>query len=164
MEIHACHEKAICSLILESPPVWMIVTGWVQAQKMDPTINQVVTWMESKRLDAVKAGDGMSRSWSNIWGNGGKLCFGEGVLYQCSNQARLDHNKLQLVVPQEHILEAMCGAHNDVGHLSLEWMLDICWDQFYWQNLEDDATHHTQTCKCCLSSRVGMIRKSSTHC
>ena len=47
-------------------------------------------------------------------------------------------------------LEAMCGAHNDVGHLGLKWMLDILWDQFYWPNLEADTTHHIQTCKRCL--------------
>ena len=40
-ETYACHQKAISSLILQSPPAWMTVTDWVQAQKVDPTINQV---------------------------------------------------------------------------------------------------------------------------
>ena len=53
MEIYAFHEKAIASLILESPPARMTITDWVQAQKADSTINQVVTWMESKKLDTV---------------------------------------------------------------------------------------------------------------
>ena len=30
MEIYACHKKAISSLILESPQVWMNVTDWIQ--------------------------------------------------------------------------------------------------------------------------------------
>ena len=55
--------------------------------------------------------------------------------YRYINQARWDCNELQLVVPQEYTLEMMCGAHNDVGHPSLEWMLNILWDQFYWPNL-----------------------------
>ena len=38
MEIYACHEKTISSLILECPPVWMTIADWVQAQKGDPTI------------------------------------------------------------------------------------------------------------------------------
>ena len=53
MEIYACHKKAISSLILESSPGQMTVSDWVQDQKVDPTINQVVTWMESKKLDTV---------------------------------------------------------------------------------------------------------------
>ena len=72
----------------------------------------------------------------------GKMCLWEGVLYRHINQARWDHNELQLVVLQENILKAMYGAHNEVGHLSLKWMLDILWDQVYWPNLETDATHH----------------------
>ena len=43
MEIYACHEKAISSLILVSPPALMTIANWVQAQKADPTINQLVT-------------------------------------------------------------------------------------------------------------------------
>ena len=33
MEIYAFYKKAISSLILESPPAWMTVANWVQAQK-----------------------------------------------------------------------------------------------------------------------------------
>ena len=73
----------------------------------------------------------------------GKLCLQEGVLYQYIDQARWDCNELQLVIPQKYRLEAMCRANMDVSHLSLEQMLDILWDQFYWPNLEADATHHT---------------------
>ena len=60
MEMYACHEKAISSLILESHPVWITVAHWVWAQKVDPTINQVVTWMENKKLETVKVGEEMS--------------------------------------------------------------------------------------------------------
>ena len=56
----ACHEKAISSLILESPPAWITVADRVQAQKADPTINQVITWMENKKLETVKNG------WRNV--------------------------------------------------------------------------------------------------
>ena len=57
MGIYACHEKAVSSLILGSPPVQMSIVDWVQAQKVDPTINQVVTWMEGKKLETVKMGE-----------------------------------------------------------------------------------------------------------
>ena len=44
----------------------------------------------------------------------------------------------------------MCRAHNDIGHLGIERMLDILQDRFFWPNLETDMTHHVWTCKRCL--------------
>ena len=34
----------------------MTVADWVQAQKADPTINQIDTWMENKKMETVKVG------------------------------------------------------------------------------------------------------------
>ena len=75
IEIYACHEKAISSLILESPPVWMTVADWVQAQKVDPTINQVITWMENKKLETVKEGEEMLHELKQYLRQRGKLCL-----------------------------------------------------------------------------------------
>ena len=47
-------------------------------------------------------------------------------------------------------LKAMCGAHNNLGHLGLHRMLDILCDRFYWPNLEAEATCHVHTCEQCL--------------
>ena len=113
VEIYACHEKAISSLILQSISVWITIVDWVQAQKVDPTIKQVITWMENKKLETVKVSEGMSLELKRYMRQRGKLHLQEGVLYLCINQARWDHNELQLVVTQEYRLEAMCEANND---------------------------------------------------
>ena len=136
------------SLILKSPPAHMTIAHWVQEQRVGPTINQVVTWLESNKLDAVNVGEEMELK--QYLRQQGKLCLWEGVLYRHSNWARWDCSELQLVVLQEYKIEAMFGLHNDIGHLGLKWMLDILQDQFYWPNLDDDATHHIWTCECCL--------------
>ena len=88
MEIYACHEKVISSLILESPPVRMTVADWVQAQKTDPTISQVIIWMENKRLETVKVGEEMSHELTQYLRQRGKLCLQEGVLNWHCKQAR----------------------------------------------------------------------------
>ena len=106
----------------------MTATDWVPAQKDDPTINQVVTWLESKKLDTVKLSDEMSQELKRYLRQWGKLYLQEGVLYQWGDWARWNHNGIQLVVPPKYRLEAMYGAHDDVGHLGLKWMLDILWD------------------------------------
>ena len=81
MEVYACHEKAMRSLILESPPTQMTVMDWIQAQKVDPTIKQVVTWIESKKLDTVKVGEEISPESKQYSRQKGQLCLQEGVLY-----------------------------------------------------------------------------------
>ena len=74
MEIYACHEKAISFLTLESP-TWITVMDWVQAQKVDPTINQVVTWIEDKKLDTVKVGEEMSQELKQYLRQKEQLCL-----------------------------------------------------------------------------------------
>ena len=43
MKVYTCHERAISSLILESPSTWMTAKEWVWAPKADPAISQVTT-------------------------------------------------------------------------------------------------------------------------
>ena len=150
MEVYACHEKAISSLILESPPAWNTVTDWVQAQKADPAINQIITLLEDKKLDTVKVGKEMSQDLKQYLRQKWQVCLWEGVLCWCGSQAQWNHNELQVVVQPEYRFEAMCGAHDDVGHLGLEWMLDILCNRFYWPNLEANTISHVHTCKQCL--------------
>ena len=69
------------------------------------------------------------------------------------SDTKRDRNELQLVVPPDYRLEAMHGAHNDVGHLGLEQMLNILCIRFYWPNIEVDATYHVHTCEWCLRSK-----------
>ena len=164
MEIYACHEKAISSLIFECPPVQMTIAGWDQAQKVDPTINQVVTWIKSEKFDTVKVGYEISQEQKQYQGQLRKLCLWEGVLYWHDNWAGWDQNELQLVVLQEYRPEAMHGAHSDESHLGCEQMLDILLDWFYWPNPEDDTTWYIWTCECCLRFKGRQDKESSTCC
>ena len=118
-----------------------------------PTINQVVTWIEDRKLNTVKVGKEMSQELKPYLRQKGHLCLKEGVLYWCGSQGGWEHNELQLVVLLKYRLEAMCGAHDDVGHLGLERVLDILQNKFYWPNLEADATHHVHTCEWYLRLR-----------
>ena len=53
----------------------MTVADWDQAQKADPAINQVVTWMESKKFDTVKVDEEMSQELKQYLRQQGKLCW-----------------------------------------------------------------------------------------
>ena len=61
MEVYTCHQRAISSLILESPPTLMTTKEWVQAQKTYPAISQVITWIEAEEVGTVKVSEEMFR-------------------------------------------------------------------------------------------------------
>ena len=54
------------------------------------------------------------------------------------------------MIPPNYRLEAIHGAHGDVGHLGLKQMLEILCGRFYWPNMEAKATCHAHTCEWCL--------------
>ena len=58
----------------------MTVTDWVQAQKADPTINQVLTWLEDNKLETVKVDKEMSKELKQYLRQKGQLCLWERVL------------------------------------------------------------------------------------
>ena len=57
MEVYTCHERANSFLILESPPTWMTATDWVWAQKADPAISQVTTWIKCGKFSTTKVSE-----------------------------------------------------------------------------------------------------------
>ena len=59
----------------------MTMMDWVQAQKADLPINQVVTWIEDKKLDTVKVGEEMFQDLEQYLRQKGQLCLQEEVLY-----------------------------------------------------------------------------------
>ena len=98
----------------------------------------------------MKVSEEMSQEVKQYLKHKGQLCLNEGVLYWCRSQMQRDHNELQLVVLPNYRMEAIHGAHNDVGHLGLEQMLDILCNRFYWPNIEANATCHVHTWEQCL--------------
>ena len=83
MEVYACHERAISSLILESPPTQMTVADCVQAQKVDPAISLVITWLEDKLLGTAKVGKEMSPELRQYLRQKEQLCLQEWLLFRC---------------------------------------------------------------------------------
>ena len=145
MEVYACHEKATSSLILEFPPTQMTVMDCIQAQKVDPAINQVATWIESKKLDTVKVGEEMSPELMQ-YSRQRDSCA-------CEKESCIDMKvKLDRTTTKcsrwshPNIDWRLYGAHNDVGHLGLERMLNILHNWFYWPGF---ATCHVCTGEQC---------------
>ena len=132
---------------------------WVQAQKADPSISHVITRIEAKEVGTLEVSEEMSQEVKPYLRQKGQLCLKEGVFYLCRGQIQWDCNEFQLVIPPIYRLEAMHGAHHDVG----QQMLNILCDRFYWPNMETNATCHVCTCEWCLKLTVSMIKQSNVH-
>ena len=57
---------------------------------------------------------------------------------------------MKIMVLKEFTELVIEGCHEDLDHLSLERILDLLQDRFYWPGLGDEAERHIQMCKQCL--------------
>ena len=72
------------------------------------------------------------------------------ILY-CKNEIQEadhpDRNTMQLVLPEAFRKQALQGCHDDLGHLGIEWAIDLLRDCFYWPGMIDDMTRHIKQCE-----------------
>ena len=57
---------------------------------------------------------------------------------------------MQLVLPESFRKQALQGCHDDLGHLGIEWTIDLLRDHFYWPAMMEDMTKHIKQCERCL--------------
>ena len=53
---------------------------------------------------------------------------------------------MQLVLPEAFRKQALQGCHDDLGHLGIEWTIDLLRDWFYWPGMTEDMTKHIKQC------------------
>ena len=61
---------------------------------------------------------------------------------------------MQLVLPEVFRKQALQGCHDDLGHLRIEWTIDLLRDHFYWPGMLTDTTKHIKQCKRCLKFKA----------
>ena len=57
---------------------------------------------------------------------------------------------MQLVLPEAFRTQAMQSCHDDLGHLRIEWTIDLLRDHFYCPGMLTDMTKYIKQCKKCL--------------
>ena len=61
---------------------------------------------------------------------------------------------MQLVLAESFRKQALWGCHDDLGHLGIEWTIDLLRDQFYWPGMMENTIRHIKQCKTCLRFKV----------
>ena len=82
-----------------------------------------------------------------------RLLMRDGILYhknEIQEVNHLDRNTMQLVLPEVFRKQSLQGCHDDLGHLRMEWTMDLLRDHFYWPGMIEDMTRHIRQCERCL--------------
>ena len=76
------------------------------------------------------------------------------ILYHMSEVHHPDRSTMQLVLPETLREQVLQGCHDDLGHLRIEWMIDILRDHFYLPRMFNDKTKHIRQCERCLKFKA----------
>ena len=57
---------------------------------------------------------------------------------------------MQLVLSKTFREQALQGCHDDLGHLEIEWTIDLFRDQFYCPRMMEDTVRYIKQCERCL--------------
>ena len=71
----------------------------------------------------------------------------KGVLYHKNKMSHPDRSTMQLALHTAFRKQTLQGCHDDLGHLGMEWTIDLLRDHFYWPGMLIDTTKHIKQCE-----------------
>ena len=123
---------------------------WIEAQKQDVTINQLITLLKSKTLGHRKHHRNDSAEMKSILRIKNQLILRKGLLYRKIKKGNWEGSILEFVVPTKYRKQALRACHNDVGHAGIWKCTRLLRNQFYWANVNFDMEQHIKRCDRCI--------------
>ena len=123
---------------------------WVEAQKADPTINQIITLIKSKTLGHRKHRTNDSPELKSMLRVKNQLILRNGLLYKKMKKNNKEGSILEFVVPKSHRQQVLQTCHDDVGHAGIWKCTRLLRNRFYWANINQDLEQHIKRCDRCL--------------
>lgn len=66
----------------------------------------------------------------------------------------------QLVLPQKYKAVVLEALHDSVGHMGVEWTLDLVHTRFYWPRMSLDVETKVSTCERCIRRKAKAAKTS----
>ena len=111
----------------------MTKQDWVKAQSKDKTIGEIIQLFKRKELCCRKGNETDNNAMKQFIRQQNRLFLRNGILY-CKNGIQEvnhpDRNTMQLVLPEAFKKQALLGCYDDLGHLGMEWTIDLLRDGF----------------------------------
>ena len=128
----------------------MTKQDWVEAQSKYKIIGEIIHLFKTKKLYCSKSNEIDNNELKQFTRQYNRLFMRNGILY-CKSEAKEvncpDRSTMQLVLPETFRKQALQSCHNDLGHLRIEWTIDLLRDHFYWPGMLNEITRHIKQCE-----------------
>ena len=149
------YDLHVIGAIQESQQVaQMTLDDWHQMQEADPVLGIIKKRLREGTLEQDWSKKTDSPELSQYRREQNNLVLQKGVLYRWARPRESDGILLQLILPTAQRMVALKGCHNEVGHLGLEYMLDLMHDVFFWPCMAAQAKEHIGKCCPCLAFKA----------
>ena len=129
-------DDSSCPGIDTEPPLnpkCMTKLDWVEAPSKDKTIGEIIQLFKAKELQYQKGKETDSQEMRQFIRQQNRLFMRNGILYHKNEIQEVDcydRNTMQLVLSESFRKQALQGCHDDLGHLGIEWTIDLLRDHF----------------------------------
>ena len=127
---------------------------WMEAQKQDPTINQLVTMLKSKTLGHREHHKNDSPEMKSMLRIRSQLILRRELLYRKMKKGNKEGSVLEFVVPKKYRTQVLEACHDDVGHAGIWKCTRLLSNTFYWANVNQDMEQHIKRCERCLKFKA----------
>ena len=136
----------------------MTIDNWNQAQWSDAVLHLVIARLQDGSLGQHQLKPTDPPELQQFFHECNHLKLRWGNLYRIIPPKESQEALFQLVLPAKHWETALRGCHSEVGHLGLEWILDLMHDCFFWPFMAAEAREHINKCHPCLTLKAKQPR------
>ena len=123
---------------------------WIDAQKQDPVLNQLITLIKSKTLGHRKHHTNDNSELKRMLRIKNQLIFRKGLLFRKMKKGNQEGSVLEFVVPEKFRAQVLRACHDDVGHAGIWKYTRLLRKRFYWANINQDMEQHIKKCERCI--------------
>lgn len=130
----------------------MTIADWRGAQRNDPSISRVITYLERAYKPSFKKTTPESSDVKLLLKEWKRLELRDGVLYRkWTDRGNVTY---QLVLPEHFRERALQGVHDEVGHLGFEHDLHLARARFYWPRMAKSVEEKCKKCPRCFRRKA----------
>ena len=135
----------------------MTTSDLEEAQSKDKNIGKIIHLFKAKELQCQKGKETDSQEMKQFIRQQNRLFMRNRILYHKNEIPEVDcsnRNAMQLVLPESFRRQALQGFDDDLGHLRIEWTIDLLRDHFSWPEMIEDMTRHIKQRERCLGFKA----------
>ena len=136
----------------------MHVTDCTTAQREDPVLNAVLSWLEAQKktdLRTLLREHASSEEGQMVWQNCQNFTTLQNALYLHSMPKGENEDLLLFVVPKVHWVATLNGCNQDAGHQGHDHTLSLLQECFCWPGMAIKMIQFIRACTCCLQYEGG---------